>query len=118
MECPLCKDPDAYVGFSSVDCLNPDCSHFKEPYLNQKLAEQEKGFKQILKAVFSESELEDLCNELWLRLAAIPPKFIDNNDAFNNSSTYHAFARSFGLHPSSETTNNSVPSETTPLRTR
>ena len=26
--CPNCNTPGAYVGFSTVECRNPDCSHF------------------------------------------------------------------------------------------
>ncbi|HYG73534.1 MAG TPA: hypothetical protein VEK08_00775 [Planctomycetota bacterium] len=26
--CPICKTPGAYVGFSTVECRNPDCEHF------------------------------------------------------------------------------------------
>ncbi len=26
--CPICNTPGAYVGFSSVECRNPDCEHF------------------------------------------------------------------------------------------
>jgi len=26
--CPLCNTPGAYVGFSSVECRNPDCAHY------------------------------------------------------------------------------------------
>lgn len=39
MICPSCSYDDAYVGFSSVDCLNPECRHFREEYLEAKLAE-------------------------------------------------------------------------------
>jgi hypothetical protein len=28
--CPTCKTPGAYVGFTSVECRNPDCQHFKD----------------------------------------------------------------------------------------
>jgi hypothetical protein len=26
--CPVCHTPGAYVGFSAIECRNPDCSHF------------------------------------------------------------------------------------------
>jgi len=26
--CPVCNTPGAYIGFSSVECRNPDCEHF------------------------------------------------------------------------------------------
>ena len=26
--CPVCHTPGAYVGFSAVECRNPDCDHF------------------------------------------------------------------------------------------
>lgn len=29
MDCPCCGTPNAYVGFSSIECRNPDCEHFK-----------------------------------------------------------------------------------------
>ena len=28
--CPACKSPDAYIGFVSVECGNPECRHFSE----------------------------------------------------------------------------------------
>ena len=28
-ECPDCKAPNAYVGFSSIECRNKNCTHFK-----------------------------------------------------------------------------------------
>ena len=27
--CPDCSTPGAYVGFNSIECLNPHCVHFK-----------------------------------------------------------------------------------------
>lgn len=27
--CPICNTPGAYVGFSSVECRNPDCAHYE-----------------------------------------------------------------------------------------
>jgi hypothetical protein len=27
-QCPVCQTPGAYVGFSSVECRNPQCEHF------------------------------------------------------------------------------------------
>jgi hypothetical protein len=26
--CPVCHTPGAYVGFTSIECRNPDCEHF------------------------------------------------------------------------------------------
>jgi hypothetical protein len=26
--CPICNTPGAYIGFSSIECRNPDCEHF------------------------------------------------------------------------------------------
>lgn len=48
MECPSCRDSDAYVGLSSVECLNPDCVHFKETYLEEKLRESDHVFASLL----------------------------------------------------------------------
>ena len=28
-KCPECGEPDAYVGYSSVECRNKKCKHFK-----------------------------------------------------------------------------------------
>lgn len=28
MDCPVCKKTGAYVGFSQIECVNPDCNHF------------------------------------------------------------------------------------------
>ncbi len=27
--CPTCNTPGAYIGFSSVECRNPQCEHFR-----------------------------------------------------------------------------------------
>ncbi len=27
--CPICHTPGAYVGFTVVECRNPECTHFK-----------------------------------------------------------------------------------------
>jgi len=27
-KCPKCATPDAYIGFNSIECRNPDCEHF------------------------------------------------------------------------------------------
>ncbi|HYF50844.1 MAG TPA: hypothetical protein VEJ63_15625 [Planctomycetota bacterium] len=32
--CPICNTPGAYIGFSTVECRNPDCSHY-EPKLEE-----------------------------------------------------------------------------------
>lgn len=32
MECPICA-AEAYVGFSSVECSNPQCEHYRPPHL-------------------------------------------------------------------------------------
>ncbi|HEY3324730.1 MAG TPA: hypothetical protein VGP72_30035 [Planctomycetota bacterium] len=26
--CPACKTPGAYIGFTTVECQNPECKHF------------------------------------------------------------------------------------------
>lgn len=31
MNCPKCNAPNAYVGFSAVECENPECAHYKTP---------------------------------------------------------------------------------------
>ncbi len=27
-QCPICNTPGAYIGFSTIECRNPDCEHF------------------------------------------------------------------------------------------
>lgn len=27
-KCPKCGTPEAYIGFNSIECRNPDCEHF------------------------------------------------------------------------------------------
>jgi len=31
MNCPACNTPGAYVGFTSVECVNAECEHFRPP---------------------------------------------------------------------------------------
>lgn len=31
MNCPACKTPGAYVGFTASECVNPACVHYKAP---------------------------------------------------------------------------------------
>lgn len=31
MNCPACKTPGAYVGFTASECVNPVCVHYKAP---------------------------------------------------------------------------------------
>lgn len=35
MLCPNCGHPDAYVGFSSAECVNVECAHFSQPWLSE-----------------------------------------------------------------------------------
>jgi len=67
MECPACHDPDAYVGIHEVDCLNPDCANFKEPYLEAKLKEAEAGFDAVVEYLGVGDELSDILAELWIQ---------------------------------------------------
>ena len=27
-QCPVCNTPGAYIGFTTIECRNPDCEHF------------------------------------------------------------------------------------------
>jgi hypothetical protein len=27
-QCPVCNTPGAYIGFSTIECRNPDCKHY------------------------------------------------------------------------------------------
>jgi len=27
--CPICNTPGAYIGFNTIECLNPRCVHYK-----------------------------------------------------------------------------------------
>ena len=67
MECPACKDIDAYVGFSSVDCLNPKCVHFKESYLEEKLKESKEGFDALLERLGLDDDFSDILSGVWFR---------------------------------------------------
>lgn len=50
MECPYCKDPDAYVGIIHVECPNPNCDHFSSKVLEEKLKDSEGGFASLFEA--------------------------------------------------------------------
>jgi len=68
MECTGCKDPDAYVGLDSIDCLNPDCSHFKESYLEEKLKESSDIFDLILERLgLGPDDLREILSKLRVR---------------------------------------------------
>lgn len=67
MDCPACNDPDAYVGFTDVDCLNPDCSNFKEAYLETRLQESEHRFDHLIENLGLGDELADLLDQMWLQ---------------------------------------------------
>jgi hypothetical protein len=65
MECPGCKDKDAYVGLNAVDCVNPKCVHFKEAYLEEKLKTAEQNFAALIEEYGISEELHDIMHEMW-----------------------------------------------------
>ncbi len=67
MECPACKSEDAYIGLSNVDCINPDCVHFKQSYLEEKLKEAEQDLDNIVEDLGLGDELHTILGEMWLR---------------------------------------------------
>lgn len=67
MQCPSCQQEDAYVSLSSVECLNPSCFHFKESYLDAKLAESKTDLDALVVELGIEDALDEVLEELWLR---------------------------------------------------
>src|SRR5437870_3598448 len=51
-KCPSCGDPNAYVGFSSVECPNPNCKNYKASESHDQSAEVKKNFPKLYKSFF------------------------------------------------------------------
>lgn len=38
MKCPKCGSDEAYIGLTAIDCINPNCEHFKETSSEEETA--------------------------------------------------------------------------------
>lgn len=39
MNCPICNKENAYIGFSKIECVNKECIHYSNSYMNEKMQE-------------------------------------------------------------------------------
>lgn len=65
MKCPSCQDSHAYVGIHEVECLNSECPHFSEAYLEKQLAEAEADFDALIENLGFGDEFHAILLQMW-----------------------------------------------------
>jgi hypothetical protein len=54
MNCPNCNSSNAYLGFMTIKCVNPNCEHYSSSYMNEKAIEfflSEEGKRKMSQTV-------------------------------------------------------------------